>query len=124
MITRIVDQNEGSRPSNGLTRAADTPAISPDYMPSRRSDLNFRIIEGEMVVLDRKRGLVHQLNPTASLIWNRCDGQSTIRTIAGHLVRTYDVDLATALGDISKVVGDFRGHGLLAERRRKKKQTS
>jgi hypothetical protein len=74
--------------------------------------------------LDRKRGLVHQLNPTASLIWNRCDGQSTIRAIAGDLVRTYDVDLATALGDISKVVGDFCGHGLLAERRRKKKQTS
>jgi len=34
--------------------------------PRRRSDISARLVEGEMVVLNRERDLVHQLKFTSS----------------------------------------------------------
>jgi hypothetical protein len=50
--------------------------------PKRRSDVSARVVEGEMVVLDRDAALVHQLNVTATFIWDRCDGRCTVSDIA------------------------------------------
>jgi hypothetical protein len=109
-----------SRLSEALTWAAATTTVSREYCPVRRSDINFRIIEGEMVVVDRKTGLVHQLNTTSSRIWSLCDGKSTIQDIVDDIVRIYEIDSATAVRDVTKLIGDFRNRGLLVERKRKK----
>jgi hypothetical protein len=79
-----------------------------DRRPRRRSNLTFRDIEGETVVLDREGGFIHQLNPTASLIWAHCDGTSTVTRIANRLVATYDIDSRTALDDVEAILAEFR----------------
>lgn len=64
--------------------------------PKHRSDISTRVVEGETVVLHLAAEQIHQLNPTASFIWNRCDGHRTAAEIAEELTGFFDVDYKTA----------------------------
>jgi Coenzyme PQQ synthesis protein D (PqqD) len=83
------------------------------HRPKRRSDVSVRRIEGERVVLDRRAGLIHQLNHTASYIWDRCDGQLTVAEIAAQLAMTFDVDARTAARDVVTLISQFQSVGVL-----------
>jgi len=56
--------------------------------------------DGEMVILDRTRGLVHQLNGIASFIWERCNGQCTPSEIAAQLCQIFEVNEQDASRDV------------------------
>ena len=60
-------------------------AVSDMSRLRRRSDLRTQVVDGEMIVLDRQQGVVHQLNKTASYIWEQCDGQRTAAEVASQL---------------------------------------
>jgi hypothetical protein len=82
-------------------------------IPQRRPDLMTRLIEGEVVILDREGGKVHQLNPVASCIWNSCDGSSSVDSIAERLVASFDVAPEKALRDVEALLQELQGLGLL-----------
>lgn len=69
--------------------------MAHDY-PRRRSDLRIRVVAHETVVLDLDAERIHQLNTTASFIWDQCDGHRTVAEIAAELARSFDVDHRTA----------------------------
>jgi hypothetical protein len=81
--------------------------------PKKRTDVSVRIVDGETVVLDRRHGLIHQLNQTASFIWERCDGDFTGNEIASQLVEAFDLDVYTAVIDVRNVVEQLRALKLL-----------
>jgi len=60
-----------------------------------------REVDGEVLVLDGSARLIHQLNPTASFIWQRAQSGSAPLEIATALVEQYDVELATAQRDVA-----------------------
>jgi hypothetical protein len=70
----------------------------------RRADVKSRLVEGEIVILDREEELIHQLNKTASYIWEQCDGQHTASEIANHVSETFEVDESTALSDVLEML--------------------
>lgn len=72
--------------------------------PKRRPDLTVRIVDGETVVLDRQKGLIHQLNRTASYIWDQCDGTSTLEAIVARFSEAFAVDRKTATADVTATV--------------------
>jgi Coenzyme PQQ synthesis protein D (PqqD) len=91
------------------------PSLPPlTACPKRRSDVTSRLVDGEMLVLDRRAGLIHQLNHTASFVWERCDGQSTLSDIAHQLVHAFDVDPNVAARDVSAMVMQLQELHLLA----------
>ena len=69
-----------------------------------------------MVVLDRRAERIHQLNPTASFIWDRCDGACSVEQIAGGMTEAFDVDRETAAQDVAETVRQFTELGLLEGR--------
>jgi Coenzyme PQQ synthesis protein D (PqqD) len=81
--------------------------------PQRRSDLLCRIIEGETVILNRKTGVLHRLNPTASFIWECCDGTLGVDDIIARLASAYDVDLMIGQKDVSETLLKFESLNLL-----------
>jgi coenzyme PQQ synthesis protein D (PqqD) len=81
--------------------------------PKRRSDLNYKTIDGETLILNRKEGRLHQLNPTASFIWDCCDGNSNIADITDRLAGAYEVDSSTARKDVEEVLSNLRISNLL-----------
>lgn len=94
-----------------LADSAD-PALAEIY-PKRRSDISARPVGCETVVLDRRSGLIHQLNQTASYIWERCDGRSTVAEIIRQLTEGFDVDAKTAVADVTSIIGQLEKLNLL-----------
>lgn len=82
-------------------------------IPRRRSDLQARLVDGEVVVLDRKADMVHQLNATASFIWQRCDGRASRHDIAAQLVDAFEVDADTAAASVASTLEELARLGLL-----------
>jgi coenzyme PQQ synthesis protein D (PqqD) len=96
------------------TAQYDGPPLPPlDACPKRRLDISSRLIDGEAVVLDRQAGLVHQLNPTASYVWERCDGRSTVTDIARQLAQAFDVDPTVAMHDVQTIIRQMQDSHLL-----------
>ena len=77
------------------------------YYPKQRSDVRVRVVDGETVVFDRRRGLIHQLNPTAHYIWERCDGHTAVADIAQQLAKAFEVDPKTAADDVAALVAQL-----------------
>jgi len=97
-----------------LAYGADPPGTEIAlYQPKRRSDLTVRIVEGETVVLDREGGLIHQLNRTASYVWERCDGKSTLAEIENQMAAVFDVDRKTAAKDLAAILRQLKQLNLL-----------
>ena len=83
--------------------------------PKRRQDLNYRTIDGETLILNRQDGRLHQLNPTASFIWDCCDGSSNLAEIVDRLAGAYEVDSKTARKDVEEILLNLRNSNLLEE---------
>ena len=80
--------------------------------PKKRPGLNERTSDGETLILDRINGQIHHLNPTASYVWNQCDG-SPATAIAERLVEAFQIDLATAQRDLIVLLREMSRMNLL-----------
>jgi hypothetical protein len=87
--------------------------VTQESFPTRRSDLSARRAEGEILILDRVGGVIHQLNPTASKIWELCDGKTSVKEIVAQIVEVFAVDARTASHDIDQSIANFRSLNLL-----------
>ena len=88
----------------------ESPAVS---YPMKRVDVRVRVVNEESIVLDRRHGLIHQLNQTASFVWERCDGRYTPEEIARRLMEAFDVDFNAAVDDVRKVIEQLEERKLL-----------
>ncbi len=52
---------------------------------ARKDDLIVKKMPDEVLVYDLRRDKAHCLNHTAALIWNYCDGRTSVANIAGRL---------------------------------------
>src|SRR6267142_5238292 len=86
-----------------------------EWRPKRRENLNYRTIDGETLILNREEGRLHQLNQTASVIWDCCDGNSNLADIVDRLAGVYEVDSNTARRDVEEVLSNLRSSNLLDE---------
>jgi hypothetical protein len=81
--------------------------------PNRRTEFEERVVEGEMVVMDKESEQIHQLNQTASFIWQLCDGEHDRQQIAEELAAAFDVDAETAQQDVADTLEKLEEIGLL-----------
>jgi coenzyme PQQ synthesis protein D (PqqD) len=79
--------------------------IGADAVPRRRLDSRVRTMRGKTLVAGARQAL--ELDETATFIWRRLDGSSTVGQIAEAVVAEYDVDRQTALADVVELVCDL-----------------
>ena len=80
-----------------------------DAASIEHSDLTIsREVNGELLVLDDRAQIIHQLNPTASFIWQQAQSGSTADGIAAALAEQYDVDLETAHRDVAATLARLK----------------
>jgi len=87
--------------------------IDLQFLPKVRSNVQHQIIDGESVILDRDRGVIHQLNETASFIWQCCDGSNSIHNIVILLTDHFSTTEEIANNDVINVITNFKELELL-----------
>jgi Coenzyme PQQ synthesis protein D (PqqD) len=81
----------------------------------QRPDLLTCTVDGEVVILDRVAGFVHQLNATASYIWSACDGRHAVGEIAAGVAASFEGATDAVLDDVLRSLADFERLGLLVD---------
>lgn len=64
----------------------------PQAPRARKEGLLIQELHGEVLVYDLERDKAHCLNPTAALVWQHCDGQTTIRELARLLEKSLELE--------------------------------
>ncbi len=81
----------------------------------RQEGLNWREIDGEIVVLDVERSHYLNLNPTGCVLWLMLAEGATERQLVDKLIAEFDVTEPTARADVEAFVTSCRENGLLAD---------
>jgi len=67
-----------------------------------------------MVIASRNgKDRVFNLNETAALIWQQCDGSKTVADIAEHVGTVYKTEQAAALTDTIECINDLKTKDLI-----------
>ncbi len=70
----------------------------------KRDDLTVQNVENEVLLLDVTANNIHQLNASATLVWQHCTGDQDADQLAALLADHFDVDAATARADIDTIL--------------------
>lgn len=81
----------------------------------RDEGLNWREIDGEVVVLDVARSHYLNLNGTGCVLWLMLAEGTTERQLVDKLIEEFDVTEPTARNDVEAFVASCRENGLLAD---------
>ena len=74
-----------------------------------------RPVDQELLLLDTASNLIHQLNQTASFIWQKCDDARSSEEMARLLATEYEVGYATALRDVVQTLEKLRELNLIVD---------
>jgi hypothetical protein len=81
----------------------------------RDEGLNWREIDGEVVVLDVERSHYLNLNPTGCVLWLMLAEGANERQLVNKLIAEFDVTEPTARADVEAFVTSCRENDLLAD---------
>lgn len=81
----------------------------------REEGLNWREIDGEVVVLDIERSHYLNLNATGCVLWLLLAEGATKRQLVVKLMQQFDVDEPTAREDVQTFLTSCRANGLLRD---------
>lgn len=80
----------------------------------RDEGLNWREIDGEVVVLDVERSHYLNLNAAGCVLWLMLAEGATVDQLVDKLIEEFDVDEPTARGDVEGFIASCRDNELLA----------
>lgn len=80
----------------------------------RNSKIAHQTIDGKTLLLNPKKSGVHELNETATFVWQKIECPKNVSSLVGELCREFQVGQEQARFDIEKILNDFKINGLLA----------
>jgi hypothetical protein len=83
------------------------------YVVKNNEKTAYRIINGEAVVVNLKDSTFHTLNPVATFIWEKADGQIKTKQIIEEICQEFEVDWDTAERDCLEFLGELVNKGLV-----------
>ena len=89
--------------------------IDSTYIPKNRADVILQEVDGESLILDNNTQEIHQLNDTATFIWQRCTGNNSIANIISQVIKNYDISDDSARADVLGVISNLKDLKLLDE---------
>jgi PqqD family protein of HPr-rel-A system len=67
------------------------------------------------ILYDDDGMLVHHLNPSASLIWQLCDGSGSAQELANDIAEEYGLDPATIVEQVITVIAELDALSLVED---------
>jgi len=91
--------------------------VPEDYVPRRRQGVLDIDMGDGFILFDDASSLVHHLNPSATLIWQLCDGTGTVRDLARDIAAEYSLDEPTIRSQVAEVIAEFDALELVEDAR-------
>jgi Coenzyme PQQ synthesis protein D (PqqD) len=88
---------------------------SSSVLLRKRTDVIQSQVDEELLILDMQTNQIHQLNPTASYLWNEFDGEKSPGELAIAFADHFGIDIETAKNDVQQVISLFQSLNLLVE---------
>jgi hypothetical protein len=89
--------------------------IGPASVLRRRSDVRYRIVTPEAVVIRQSVPEVMVLNGVAAELLERLDAQTTVARLVEALLPLYEVDPAVLERDVLQFLGELLDSGVVEE---------
>jgi Coenzyme PQQ synthesis protein D (PqqD) len=86
----------------------------PGIVRSRTEGLHWRLVDGEVLLLDERNGRYLALNSSGALLWELLVTGATRDQLAQRLVTEYGIGQAQAERDVDALVGELTSRSLLA----------
>lgn len=84
-------------------------------MRARAESLSIQSVDQEVLIMDHRTGMIHQLNQTATLIWRKCAEGVPLEELVKTLAENYDIAEDIARGDVETTVQKLQALNLLSE---------
>jgi hypothetical protein len=85
----------------------------------RTTDLHWRIVDGDLLVLDTRTQRYLVLNHSAAVLWQLLADGTTRSRLQDQLVSEYDISPTRAAEDVNALINELSQHTLLDERAEK-----
>lgn len=85
----------------------------PTHRPVRSDDYHLELLDGELLLFHPSQTTIIACNPTASLIWQLCDGQRTTAEITTLLQTAYPEAATSIPADLETLLQQFTRHGAI-----------
>jgi len=86
----------------------------PAARPKVRDGLTIVELDGEAVVYDEETAELHQLNPTATIVFGLCDGTTTMGEMSADIAAAFGVPIEQVGPQIQTLVRQLRRANLLS----------
>jgi hypothetical protein len=83
-------------------------------IPKKNSDIIWRSIKGEAVLLNPVDGSYFGLNTVGSSFWEKVDGEKTVEKIIDSLLQEYKVERDVLVCDLNEFVHNLEDIGLIS----------
>lgn len=81
--------------------------------PQTRQDLAVVVLDGEAVVYDEDSGGLHHLNPTATIVFQLCDGTATVREMSSEISEVFGIPVDDVEREVRALLRGLRKSGLM-----------
>ncbi len=86
-----------------------------EQLPSPRTDLLERPIGSELALFDVEKGIVHTLNPSATVVWRVLRASVEQKDLIEALQEAFGIDGGEAEKGVEDALGQFRQLNLVVE---------
>jgi hypothetical protein len=91
--------------------------MMPLTLPRRRPDYRLEAIDGELLLYHPNEGKILYCNSTASLIWQLCDGQRSVKEIVTLLSAAFPEAGASIQAEVGAALQQFCQYGAIEDGR-------
>lgn len=102
----------------GQTSASDQALSVPaDYRPCKSAEVLELDMGDGAILYDNDARLVHHLNPSATLIWQLCDGSGSAEELARDIAEEFGLDRGIVGDQVLTVIAELDALGLVVDGR-------
>jgi len=81
--------------------------------PQQKPDYQLEQLDGELLLFHPGQTTIIYCNPTASLIWQLCDGRRAVQDITAVLATAFPAAAASIPAEIEATLQQFAQHGAI-----------
>ncbi len=84
-----------------------------EIIPRRKPDYRLEQVENELLLYHPGQTTIIYCNPSASLVWQLCDGRRSVGEMVALLRAAYPEAGESLTADVTAILAEFRQHGAI-----------